>query len=134
MQIHIKQKLNNNIYKNLPTDILHIILSYDGRLIIVNGKCKLNMENEIYNDIKYSLSHKHFLLSNVYCIYNIYSKIDINLMNEETELRFFGRTLDKNKNNNNNIINNANYCYYFLILPFSRKYMFGRSIPVLGYL
>jgi alpha-L-fucosidase len=47
------------IYKKLPLDMVNLILAYDNRFIIRNGKISNRLDNAKYADIREKLLSKH---------------------------------------------------------------------------
>ena len=48
-------------YPYLPRELINIILEYDGRIRYNKGKYQINIDNELYKDIKQNIIDKQFI-------------------------------------------------------------------------
>ena len=78
--------------KNIPTEVVHIILEYDGRLKYEKGKYLLNLDHERYDSLHYCLKHKK-IVSQTFPKYTKNVKhIYINRLTKDIELFFIDLT------------------------------------------
>jgi len=74
--------------KNIPTEVVHIILEYDGRLKFHKGKYKLNLDHERHDSLHYCLKHKK-IVAETFPIYTKNVKhIYMNRLTKDIELFF----------------------------------------------
>lgn len=53
------------IFKNLPKEIINIILDFEGKIKFIKGKYKLNLDNIIYDCIKQNIKNKIYVMQNI---------------------------------------------------------------------
>ena len=77
-------------YSNLPRDVIHIILNYDGRIIFKKGKYIIDTDNKIYNCIKQNIKNKIYFIRYIPKVFRkfigVYTSFKIN---EEEEIKVF---------------------------------------------
>ena len=77
-------------YSNLPKDVIHIILNYDGRIIFKKGKYIINTENYIYNSIKQNIKNKIYFIRNIPKVFRKFIGVyTVFKINEDEEIKVF---------------------------------------------
>ena len=95
--------------KNIPTEVVHIILEYDGRLKYEKGKYILNLNQSMFDSIHYCLKHKK-IVSETFPFYSKYVKhIHMNKLTNDIELFFKGDETEYSEDSG-----------YFLNIPISK--------------
>ena len=104
--------------KYIPTDVIHIILEYDGRLIYKKGKYVLNVSLPMFDSLHYCLKHKKI----VFQTFPFYTKnikhIFINKYIKEIQIIFGDAFTEQEKNKNSILLEDSDY---FLNIPISRQ-------------